>query len=157
MDVNPLVDDAIQLAALHTNRSVRVERRLAEGLPQIQGSAQGFVQVVLNLLLNAKQALSEQPDGLIIVESRRCDTSLEILVQDNGPGIPDAALPQIFDPFFTTRDPGQGTGLGLSIAFDIVRNHGGSLEYSASPSGGACFTMRLPIESAAFDPQASLE
>ena len=152
MDVNPLVDDAIQLAALHTNRSVRVERRLAEGLPQVQGSAQGFVQVVLNLLLNAKQALCEQADGLIIVESRQRGCALEILVQDNGPGVPDAALPQIFDPFFTTRDPGQGTGLGLSIAFDIVRNHGGTLEYSAARNGGACFTVSLPLEPPALDP-----
>ena len=146
MEVNALVDDALQLAALHGSGTVRVERRLAEDLPRIEGSAQEFVQVLLNLLLNARQALSDQQDGLIIVRTRQVEGAIEIVVEDNGLGIARADIPQIFDPFFTTREPGQGTGLGLSIAFDIVRNHGGTLEYSSVDGGGARFVVRVEVD-----------
>jgi signal transduction histidine kinase len=145
IDVNAFVEDALQLAELQGDMSVRVERRLAQGLPQIEGSSQALVQVLVNLLLNARQALASQPDAHLLTETRAVDGAVEILVEDNGPGIAEEDLPQIFDPFFTTRDPGQGTGLGLSIAFDIMRNHGGTLEYASAPSGGARFRLRLPL------------
>jgi C4-dicarboxylate-specific signal transduction histidine kinase len=101
--------------------------------------------VALNLILNAKQALAERPDGAIRLETAREGDTVVLRVRDNGPGVPAALRERIFDPFFTTREPGEGTGLGLAIAFDILREHEGSLELDSPPGAGACFTLRLPL------------
>jgi signal transduction histidine kinase len=153
VDVNQIVDEAIRLAVLHRSQSVVVEVSLAEELPQLLAFADRLVQVVLNLLLNAKQALCERDDGQIRVETGLAGGAVEIRIRDNGPGVAEDLLERIFDPFFTTRSPGEGTGLGLSIAFDIVREHGGSLEVGPAPGGGALFTARLPA--ADDDPPAA--
>jgi signal transduction histidine kinase len=145
MDINVLVEDALQLAQLQGDRRILVERRLAEGLPTLEGSAQGIVQVLLNIRHNARLAVSGQNVGRVHAQTQRVGNAVEFLVEDNGPGIDEADLARIFDPFFTTRAPGKGTGLGLSIAFDIVRNHGGTLEYSPADMGGARFSVRLEV------------
>jgi PAS domain S-box-containing protein len=143
--VNELVEDALRLAALHRSHGVRVERRLGDGLPEVLGTAQRLVQVVLNLLLNARQALEGRADARIVAQTRCAGASIEIAIADNGPGIPEAQRRRIFDPFFTTRAPGEGTGLGLSIASEIVHEHGGTLECDSTPGEGSCFTIRLPV------------
>jgi C4-dicarboxylate-specific signal transduction histidine kinase len=102
------------------------------------------VQVLLNLLLNANQALAGRPDARVVAQSAHDGRGVVVQVRDNGPGVAEAHRERVFDPFFTTRAPGEGTGLGLSIAFDIVREHGGELELGVAPEGGACFTIRLP-------------
>ncbi|MCZ6465317.1 MAG: ATP-binding protein, partial [Proteobacteria bacterium] len=145
VDLNAMVGEALRLAALHRNQRVAVETALAENLPQVPGYADRLVQVVLNLLLNAKQSLGEDPDGRIRVETGVEGESAVVRVHDNGPGVPLDLQDRIFDPFFTTRGPGEGTGLGLSIAFDILREHGGSLALESTPGDGACFTVRLPL------------
>jgi signal transduction histidine kinase len=144
VDVNDVIRSALRLAAFDRNNAVAVEQRLAEGLPPVRGSANRLVQVLLNLLLNANQALAGRPDARVVAESGRDGRSVLVQVRDNGPGIPEEHRHRVFDPFFTTRAPGEGTGLGLSIAFDIIREHGGELELGAAPEGGACFTIRLP-------------
>jgi PAS domain S-box-containing protein len=144
VDVNDAIRVALRLAAFDRDHSVAVEQRLAEGLPLVRGSANQLVQVLLNLLLNAHQALAGRPDARVVAESARDGCSVLVQVRDNGPGIPPSQRDRVFDPFFTTRAPGEGTGLGLSIAFDIVREHGGALELGDAPEGGACFTIRLP-------------
>lgn len=145
VSVAKLIDDALRLGALHRNREVQVVQRLEPDLPTLTGSPQRLVQVLLNLLLNAKQALSGRSDGRIVVDAHRDGGHVEILVSDNGPGISAKSRAQIFEPFFTTRPPGEGTGLGLSIASDIVHEHGGTLECTSESGGGADFSMRLPI------------
>jgi signal transduction histidine kinase len=145
VDVNEVVRAALRLAALDRNHSVAVEERLADALPTIRGSSNRLVQVLLNLLLNANQALAGRPDARVVAESAREEHSVIVRVRDNGPGVPEQHRDRVFDPFFTTRAPGEGTGLGLSIAFDIVREHGGELELECEPAGGACFTIRLPV------------
>jgi len=144
VDPNDVIRAALRLAAFDRNSAVVVEQRLAEGLPSVRGSANRLVQVLLNLLLNANQALAGRPDARVVVESARDGRSVVAQVRDNGPGVPEEHRHRVFDPFFTTRAPGQGTGLGLSIAFDIIREHGGALELGEAPEGGACFTIRLP-------------
>jgi PAS domain S-box-containing protein len=144
VDLNDSVGEAIRFAALHRSQLVQVETRLAENLPRVEGCADRLVQVLLNLLLNAKQALAAQANGRIIVETRRSGDRVEVRIADNGPGVPEEIQELIFDPFFTTRGPGEGTGLGLSIAFDILREHNGTLEVSSQSGLGACFTVRLP-------------
>jgi two-component system C4-dicarboxylate transport sensor histidine kinase DctB len=144
VDVNEVVHEAMRLAELHRNRGVTIEAWLAEGLPAVHGSAQRLTQVVLNLLVNAKQALVGLEEGHITVRTRLAADFVELTVVDDGPGVPEAIRDRIFDPFFTTKGPEDGTGLGLSIAFDIVREHGGVLELRSAPRGGACFRALLP-------------
>jgi signal transduction histidine kinase len=143
VDANQVVRDALRLSNLSRAEQVAVETRLADALPPVEGTPKRLVQAVLNLLVNARQAL-EGRSGRVFVETRCHDSSLEIRVGDDGPGIAEEIQGHIFDPFFTTKDPDQGTGLGLAIAFDIVRDHGGELEVRSKPGAGACFIVRLP-------------
>ncbi|HEX8385755.1 MAG TPA: CHASE3 domain-containing protein, partial [Rubricoccaceae bacterium] len=114
-------------------------------------------RMVLNLVENAAHAVRERATGgdpeyvpTVRIESSREQNRLgepvaRVVVADNGAGIPDAALPRVFEPFFTTKAPGQGTGLGLSVAHDIALGHGGTLLAGRDASGGACFTVVLPL------------
>jgi len=145
VDVHHVIDESIRLAALGRGSSVHTQRCDEE--LRVLGSAEQLVQVLLNLLLNAKHATREQPDARIDVVVRREGELVAIDVRDDGPGIPEAVRDRIFDPFFTTRGPGEGTGLGLSIAFDIVREHGGTLGL-APVDEGCCFRVRLPLVAA---------
>ncbi len=149
VDLNESLREAMRLAELHRNRGVTIEAWLVEGLPTLRGSAQRLTQVFLNLLVNAKQALVDQPDGHITVRTRVVRDIVEVTIMDDGPGVPPAIRDRIFDPFFTTKGPDDGTGLGLSIAFDIVREHGGVLELRPGPRGGACFVAYLPSHAGA--------
>jgi PAS domain S-box-containing protein len=145
VDLNQVLTEVIRLAELHPNRGVVVEAWLAEGLPPVHGSAQRLTQVFLNLLVNSKQALAGRASGRITLRTRLAGDIVEVMVSDDGPGIPEGLRHRIFDPFFTTKGPEEGTGLGLAIAFDIVREHGGVLELRPGARGGACFLAHLPI------------
>jgi len=143
-DPNAIVREAVRFASLDGDAGIRLETRLADDLPGIEASPEQLVQVFLNLFLNARHALRGRPGATIVASTRACDDQVEIRVEDNGPGVPEALRDRIFDPFFTTRPPNEGTGLGLSIAFDIVGEHGGTLELESPETGGACFVVRLP-------------
>jgi PAS domain S-box-containing protein len=145
VDVNQVVTEALRLAALHQNDRVTVETDLRRPLPAVRGSPERLVQAVLNLLVNARQALAERAAGRVRVETRSDPQQVEIRVSDDGPGVPAALGERIFDPFFTTRAADGGAGLGLSIAFDIVREHGGALELAPSAEG-ATFVIQLPTK-----------
>jgi signal transduction histidine kinase len=113
-----------------------------EGVRPVSGSEGEMVQVVLNLLLNAIQATGgKTPIDLEVVPE---GDGVRLRVRDRGQGIPDDVMPHIFDPFFTTKRPDEGSGLGLSLSFDLVRQHGGTLEARNCADGGACFEFRLP-------------
>jgi signal transduction histidine kinase len=155
VDVNRVVEEAIRLADLHRNRDVLVQPLLEPGLPPAFGSAARLEQVFLNLLVNAKHALADQPAGRIEVATRLAGDIIEVSVRDDGPGVPEPLRHRIFDPFFTTKGPERGTGLGLSIAFDIVREHGGLLELRPTTDGGACFVTHLPIQGDAHERAAA--
>jgi two-component system sensor histidine kinase HupT/HoxJ len=145
VDLREVVDDARRLARLDAHSSPPLEISLEGDLPKVSGSAERLVQIVLNLIENARQALASTPDGRIRVEARVDGSSVEIAVEDNGPGIPESARERVFDPFFTTKGPDAGMGLGLAIAFDIAREHAGVLEERGRPGGGARFVLRLPV------------
>jgi PAS domain S-box-containing protein len=145
-DANAIVSEAVRFASLDRAASVQLESRLAKDLPRIEAAADQLVQVILNLLLNAKHALEGQRDARIVASTRSEAGQVEIRIADNGPGVPDAIRTRIFDPFFTTRPPNEGTGLGLSIALDIVSRHGGTLELDDTVAAGACFLVRLPSQ-----------
>jgi signal transduction histidine kinase len=146
LDLHEVVDEAIRLAAFSHGRC-RLERDLAGDLPPISGSRGELVQVLLNLLLNAEQAVAGQANATVRVTVRTVADGVRVDVDDDGPGISEDLVERIFDPFFTTKGPGEGTGLGLPIAYDLIRDHGGTLEFSPSPLGGARFTVTLPSTS----------
>jgi CheY-like chemotaxis protein len=115
-------------------------------LPVIVGDANQLIQVFLNLISNAEQAIKEtRSSGRIQIRLGKLVDRVFVAVCDNGPGIKPEALPRLFDPFFTTKRPGGGTGLGLSICMSIVREHGGNIEVENLSEGGASFTVYLPI------------
>jgi PAS domain S-box-containing protein len=115
------------------------------GLPYAQGDPQQLMQVFLNLIVNAEQAIREARDsGTLRIRLGKSDNSVWATFQDDGTGIPAENLPHIFDPFYTTKRPGRGTGLGLSICKSVMKEHSGNVEAANAPGGGAVFTVTLP-------------
>jgi PAS domain S-box-containing protein len=126
-------------------------------LPTVTGDSHQLMQIFLNLILNAEQAMREVRDGgTLRIGLAKGAKSVAVTFQDDGPGIPPEVLPNIFDPFYTTKRPGRGTGLGLSICKAILREHGGEIEVSSGPGGGAVFTVTLPAQSAGAAAAASV-
>ncbi len=143
--VNEVVEDALRLSNLSRDGEIRLELELAPELEQVDAIPERLVQALLNLLINARQALEGRP-GSIHVSTARVGGRVEIRVRDDGPGVPDEIQERIFDPFFTTKDPDRGTGLGLAIAYDILRDHSGVLELRVVSGPGACFVASLPVQ-----------
>ena len=125
-------------------RNASVELEIEEGLPTICGDLGALNQVFLNLIKNAAEAFPAE-GGSIRVSLCRDGDALVATVADDGPGIPEDAMPLLFEPFFTTKAAGEGTGLGLSISRKIVVAHGGELEVSSEVGRGARFSVRLPL------------
>jgi len=150
VDLNNLLERTLQLHEHSLRRNnIEVDFHLQPDLPGVIGDANQLIQVFLNLITNAEQAIREVRDaGRIQIRAGRNGKQLTITVQDDGVGIRPEALPRIFDPFYTTKRPGGGTGLGLSICMSIIREHGGNIEAEILPAGGSAFTIYLPIASA---------
>jgi two-component system NtrC family sensor kinase len=121
---------------------IEVDLDLPPDLPTVWGNANQLQQVLLNLVVNAEQAIG--CDGRIVIRGRAAGDMVELAVEDTGPGIPEEVRPHLFTPFFTTKPPGTGTGLGLAISRRILDAHGGTIEASDAEGGGARFTIRLP-------------
>jgi len=147
VDVNSLIERTIQLHEHSLRRNnIAVDFHPETGMPGVIGDGNQLIQVFLNLVTNAEQAIREVRDtGRIQIRLAQSASRISITVQDDGVGIRPEALPRIFDPFYTTKRPGGGTGLGLSICMSIIREHGGSIEAEALPGGGSAFTVFLPV------------
>ncbi len=164
-DINALCDEYLRLS-YHgfraKDQSFNADFRLEtdDTLPKIKVVPQEIGRVLLNLLNNAFQACAEYSRDavnekvkqnknsykpLVVVQTRTIGKYIEILVKDNGPGIPETVRDKIFQPFFTTKPSGQGTGLGLSLSYDIVNAHGGELKVETREGEGSTFSIRLPI------------
>ena len=144
VDLNRGIEDVLRIAG-HALKKARAEvhRQFGE-LPLVRCASSQVNQVLLNLIVNAAHALPAQ-GGNIGIQTRVNGRFVEIVVEDDGKGIPADVLPRIFDPFFTTKDVGKGTGLGLSIAYQIVRDHGGAISVESQPGSGARFVVTLPV------------
>ena len=145
VQVNSIVEDVHALIATHLrHKKISLEFHLDPELPTIAGLPGHLKQVVLNLLMNAVEALSS--GGCIWVSTKRLAESGEILlsVMDNGRSIDADILPHIFDPFVTNKDT--GTGLGLTITYDIIQHHHGRIQAENNPEGGATFNVWLPMQ-----------
>ncbi len=144
VDVHALFDKTAALLEHDLNLdNVRVERHYAQDLPRIEADEDQLAQVFLNLMSNARDAMSSD-DKRIIVETRPQDDGIEIRFSDTGDGIGPDEIGKIFDPFFTTKDPGRGTGLGLWIVYSIIENHCGTIRVESEKGKGARFVIFLP-------------
>ncbi|MFT3917441.1 MAG: ATP-binding protein [Anaeromyxobacteraceae bacterium] len=124
-------------------KRVQVERDLEVGLPEVVADPDELQQVLLNLVLNASQAVDE--GGRVVVRAHAVSAGgpgVRIEVEDDGPGVPEALRERIFDPFFTTRP--DGTGLGLAVCARVVASHGGDVVVGRGALGGASFAVQLP-------------
>ncbi|MGF1469863.1 MAG: sensor histidine kinase [Sandaracinaceae bacterium] len=173
-DVARVIDDALALLRPQKDvRDLRIVRQLEEGLPAARGSADRLRQVVVNLLINAADALEGR--GEIRVTARRAAAAapgrgarlpgadagrsvsdpagaerrdgVELAIEDDGPGIPEEVLPHLFEPFVTTKAPGKGSGLGLAVSLTIVEGLGGQLRAENRPERGARMVVWLPAAS----------
>ena len=142
VDANLAIEESLQLVGHKLSiAGYRLERRLRT-VPMVLADFGELRQAVVNLALNAMEAMGA--GGTLTVETRTLEggQSVEIAVQDDGPGVPAALLGRVFDPFFTTKE--KGTGLGLSVVYGIVVRHGGSIEVQPVEPHGARFVIRLP-------------
>src|SRR5215469_9032594 len=116
------------------------------GIPYALGDPHQLMQVFLNLIVNAEQAIRELRDrGTLRIRLGKGNKTAWVSFHDDGPGIPKENLPSIFDPFYTTKRPGRGTGLGLSICKSVMKEHNGTVEAANAADGGAVFTVTLPV------------
>lgn len=157
-DINSLIEQTLEIASNDFDlggqlnfRNLQIVRDFAPALPAVPVVGNEIEQVLLNLLKNAAQAISQRaaPDepGRIHLHTRLAPPWLEIQVSDNGVGMGETVRKRIFEPFYTTKEVGEGTGLGLSLSYFIItNNHKGQLEVQSRPRKGTTFTLRLPLE-----------
>ena len=191
IDINEVVDGTVTMMSLQGRfKDIEVELACGENLPEVRGDSHQLEQVLVNLLLNAADAIGEtgrpgtirvstaeisvrrtpdevprrresDPSGVDYSHLRRLetsrdpgpqrelsrgDTAVELVVADDGPGVPEEIRGRLFEPFFTTKDPGKGTGLGLAVSARLIEGMGGTIEVTRSESGGAAFRVLLPTE-----------
>ncbi len=155
-DINALADEYLRLSyhgirAKDKDFNTTLETAFDKSIEKINVVPQDIGRVLLNLFNNAFYAVAEkkkqQPEGYepaVSVCSKKTGDKVEIIVEDNGNGIPQKVLDKIFQPFFTTKPAGQGTGLGLSLSYDIIKAHGGELNVDTKEGEGTFFTIKLP-------------
>jgi len=142
-----IVERTLNLHAYSLRKNnITVDFLKETGIPYALGDPHQLMQVFLNLIVNAEQAIREARDrGTLRIRLGKGDKTVWVSFHDDGPGIPKESLPSIFDPFYTTKRPGRGTGLGLSICKSVMKEHNGAVEAANASDGGAVFTVTLPV------------
>src|SRR2546425_8130079 len=147
VDPNDVIERSLELCHYQVLKSgVRLEKDLTAGLPPVKVVSNQLEMALINLVVNAVQAMEGAPGGELRVTSALREGRVEITVADTGPGIPEAVQPTIFEPFFTTKPEGQGTGLGLSTVLMVVERHHGTVDYTTQTGVGTTFRIGLPVE-----------
>ncbi|MGQ9795209.1 hybrid sensor histidine kinase/response regulator [Desulfosoma sp.] len=149
VDINRLVEDTLDFLRRNIPRRIRLEKNLQENLPAVHADRLQMEQILINLVVNARDAIGEGEEGCIRVSTGRREAQdgvqdVILTVSDTGQGIPESIRERIFDPFFTTKEPGKGTGLGLSTVYGIVRRHGGTIRCHSELGKGTTFAITLP-------------
>src|SRR5215472_153754 len=147
INLGEVVERTLNLHAYSLRKNnITVDFLKESGIPYALGDPHQLMQVFLNLIVNAEQAIREARDrGTLRIRLGKGDKTVWVSFHDDGPGIPKENLPSIFDPFYTTKRPGRGTGLGLSICKSVMKEHNGTVEAANSSEGGALFTVTLPV------------
>ena len=170
LDVNQVIEESFLMVGEQLRlRNIEIKKALDPDLPMIKGDTNQLEQVFLNLITNARDAITEKnedrkpEDGKvdsieIITQTSANDANLiEIFFKDSGNGIGESAKSSIFDPFFTTKEVGKGTGLGLSISYGIISEHNGQIEIADTGSQGTTFQVKLPIAGTDLNDESNTE
>jgi len=146
MDINETVREVREFLGTDISlKSIRFEMNLKEGLPQVRSDKVQVEQILLNIIKNAIDAVEE--GGLVQVETAMKEgNTVQILIRDNGPGIPKDQLKRIFEPFFTTKERGKGTGLGLFVSYGIMKKLGGAILVESEIGKGTSFVVEIPVQ-----------
>lgn len=149
VNLNAVVEEVLALTRkdLEKNR-IRIVRDLDPALPPVLASPEQIGEVLLNLVINARDAMEQ--GGTLTVRTRPADNQVHLEVADTGDGIPPEVMERIFEPFFTTKGE-RGTGLGLSICYSIIQDHHGTISIDSQPGQGATFTIKLPLAGGSTD------
>ena len=144
--VDEVISDALRLASFKLGKAIEVRRSCDGDLPAVTVNRRKLSQVLLNLLVNAADAMEDAGtrDRWVLVAAERVGDTVEIAIQDNGPGISADVAARLFEPFVTTKPPGKGTGLGLALSREYVMSFGGELALQPTSDAGARFSIRLP-------------
>ena len=147
VSLNDTLDQVLELRAYELSVSnIELGKDFQADLPEISADPHQLQQVFLNLVINAEQAMTAAHGrGSLSITTQRVGDAVQVVVTDDGPGIPEELISQIFDPFFTTKDVGAGTGLGLSVCYGIVKEHGGEMRVESELEKGTTFTVELPL------------
>ncbi len=145
VDVNTLLGATTRLVQNEVHKRATIELDLAEQLPTFPGNSQKIEQVLVNLIVNAAQAIPDDVKGKILVSTSLEKNQVVVRIQDNGKGMDEKTRKQIFDPFFTTKRTKGGTGLGLAIVFRIIEEHGGNIAVSSQLHQGTTFVIHIPL------------
>ncbi len=145
VNINQIIYETLNLVKLQKGFDrIQTQLDLEESLPPVMGNRNQIKQVLVNLLLNARDAM---PDGgILTLKTRRENQLVQIEIADTGIGIPEENLKKIFDPFFTTKEPGRGIGLGLSISLKIIETMGGKIEVESKSGQGSIFRLKLKVK-----------
>jgi two-component system NtrC family sensor kinase len=147
LDINPLVNNAVQLRTLDLRaKNIRIHQQTEAVLPGVRCDANQMLQVFFNLISNAVDAMEGSASGSLTIRTLREKNNVVIEFSDTGPGIKEPQF--VFDPFYTTKPVGKGTGLGLSICYGIIREHDGAITCFNRHQGGATFRIELPAATA---------
>jgi signal transduction histidine kinase len=146
VDVNGVVERALEFCHYQNMKAgLRVEKRLAAPLPAVQGVTSQLEMAVINLIVNAGQAMAGREPRLLTITTRQVGSEIQIRVADTGGGIPEELRPTLFEPFVTTKGAGEGTGLGLSTVLMIAERHRGRVEFSSELGVGTEFVLHIPV------------
>jgi len=147
VSVRDCIRASLELCHSRLKYKTRVSHRTDESPLIVRGSEQQLVQVFVNLIVNALDAMETCSDNQLTIDAQSLESRIEIRVEDSGPGIAPELHARVFAPFFTTKQAGKGTGLGLAISKNILEMHGGSIRAENGRTRGACFVVELPMVS----------
>ncbi|MBI5570400.1 MAG: PAS domain S-box protein [Desulfomonile tiedjei] len=146
IEVNQCVQEVLSLVSHQFELDkITLETDLDPDLPTLVADGEKLKQVIMNLLMNARQAIQGSGSISVATKADPAEQCLRISIRDTGCGIPDELIDKIFDPFFTTKPVGEGTGLGLSVSYGIIQDHNGLIEAHSEVDSGSTFTVVLPV------------
>jgi len=146
IQINQVIEEAVRIVRFDRRLKRRsILLQLSPTLPKIRAAFDQILQVFVNMLLNAADALENRVNGKIEITTAQIEDQIQIVVADNGEGIDRQNLKLIFEPFFTTKKKGKGTGLGLWVSYNIVKSHAGEIEVTSEPGSSTRFTIWLPL------------